>query len=136
MQSQQAISALKSEVNQLEGQLAQKRAEIKTLQGQKAELEQELAVQVEVAATSKSKLTSLQESINTTTRQRIPDGLQEKIDQLTYQLRQTQILAMDVQQNMIPVEESIVNKSSSSNSTTAESSQSQSANASAGSKSR
>jgi len=136
MQSQQAISGFKNEVAQLESQLAQKRAEIKALQGQKAALEQELAVQVEVAATSKNKLTSLQESINTTTRQRIPDGLQEKIDQLTYQLRQTQIIAMDVQQNMIPVEETIVAKSSSSNSSSSESRESKSAQSSAGSKSK
>jgi len=127
LQSQSQINNLKNEVQQLEGQLAQKKAEIKGLQGQKAALEQELAVQVEVAAASKNKLTSLQESINTTTRQRIPDGLQEKIDQLTYQLRQTQILAMDVQQNMIPVEETIVSKSSSSYNTSSESSQTKSA---------
>lgn len=136
MQSQQAISGLKMEVNQLEGQLSQKKAEIKTLQGQKAALEQELAVQVEVAANSKNKLTALQETINTTTRQRIPDGLQEKIDQLTYQLRQTQIIAMDVQQNMIPVEETITTKASNSSSSESSSTQSQSASSNAGSKSK
>lgn len=134
LQSQQAIVNLKMEMSQLEAQLAQKKGEIKNLQSQKADLEQELAVQVEVALTSKNKLTTLQESINTTTRQRIPDGLQEKIDQLTYQLRQTQIIAMDVQQNMIPIEETIVQSTSNSSSSSSEATKSASSAANSKSK--
>lgn len=96
------ISGLEADVKALERRSLELTANNAALKADNANLEKNL-----VAAQSEAtQLRTIQTTEIITKTQRLPEGLQDKIDSLTTQLKQAQSLTFAIQQDMAPVEES------------------------------
>ena len=127
---------LRDKVADLQTQIAGYEADVGNLERQKLELQannaalkaenKDLGQNIDnLNSNLREKETQLQTEVITKT-QRLPEGLQDKIDILTTQLKQVQVLTTAIQQDMVPVEETSYSKQTSSTSSSSSSSSSSS----------
>ena len=127
---------LRDKVADLQTQIAGYEADVANLERQKLELQannaalkaenKDLGQNIDnLNSNLREKETQLQTEVITKT-QRLPEGLQDKIDILTTQLKQVQVLTTSIQLDMVPVEETSYSKQTSSSSSRSSSSSSSS----------
>jgi chromosome segregation ATPase len=109
-EAQTQIAGLEADVRNLERQKMELGAANAALKAENKDLEKNLE---STSNSLKEKETQLTTEIITKT-QRLPEGLQDKIDILTTQLRQVQTLTVAIQQDMVPVEETSYSKNTTS----------------------
>ena len=115
---QTQIAGLEADIGNLERQKMELGAANAALKADNKDLEKNLEATTNTLKEKETQLTT--ETITKT--QRLPEGLQDKIDILTTQLRQVQSLTVSIQQDMVPVEETSYSKNTTSSSSSSSSS--------------
>lgn len=122
------LKDLQKENQDLKKKIPELEKKVFDAESKKKAVEAQLEAELALSAANKEKIKTLTEQTATTKIQRLPPGLQEKIDHLTLQLRAAQQISQELQSDMVPVEETITTKSKSESASESSSSETISTN--------